>query len=146
MLLISHRGNLKGPIPAKENHPSQILYCFEQNYDVEIDVWFKDGNFYLGHDTPLYNTDIQFLSNTKLWCHAKNNDAFINLQKHNIHCFWHQTDTFTLTSKNYIWCYPGNLLENGIIVLPETSSLTLLDIVKSGAAGICSDYISEYKH
>jgi hypothetical protein len=55
--------------------------------------------------------------------------------------FWHQKDDVTLTSKGYIWAYPGKQpLENSIAVLPELNedNLTL-------AVGVCSDYIKDYK-
>jgi hypothetical protein len=34
--------------------------------------------------------------------------------------FWHQNDDFTLTSKNYIWTYPGQpYTASSVIVMPE---------------------------
>ena len=33
--------------------------------------------------------------------------------------FWHQEDKVTLTSKGYLWAYPGVICDNAITVLPE---------------------------
>ena len=46
MRWISHRGNLKGKTD-KENHPDQVNYCLEHGFDVEVDVWYIDEEFYL---------------------------------------------------------------------------------------------------
>jgi len=53
MILISHRGNVSGPNPKMENSPLFIQSALEQGFNVEIDVWYKDKKFYLGHD--IYN-------------------------------------------------------------------------------------------
>ena len=65
------------------------------------------------------------------------------LKNDNIHCFWHQQDNLILTSKKYIWTFPGKEIasENAIAVLPEYVQFNW-DISK--AAGICSDYIANY--
>ena len=63
------------------------------------------------------------------------------LLESDIHCFWHQEDDATLTSKGYIWAYPGKQpIKNSIAVMPEIYS----DDV-SKCIGICSDYIINYK-
>ncbi len=36
MKIISHRGNVRGPIPEKENRPSYIDCALGNGYDVEI--------------------------------------------------------------------------------------------------------------
>jgi len=55
--------------------------------------------------------------------------------------FWHENDTVTLTSENWIWAFPGKQPINGsIAVMPEIYN----DDV-SEAAGVCSDYIQNYK-
>ena len=101
---ISHRGNIDGRVINAENSPEQINFALTQGYEVEIDVWFVDDSFYLGHDEPLYLVEESFLENDRLWCHAKNEESFYKmLSNPKIHSFWHQTDDFTLTSKNYIW-------------------------------------------
>ena len=81
MKLISHRGNIAGKQPGLENMPEYIKDTIEKGYDVEIDVWWKNG-FWLGHDeSNVPNVDLEFLKNQKLWCHAKNIEALYEMQK-----------------------------------------------------------------
>ncbi len=141
MILISHRGNIDGKIVERENNPIYINEALDLGYDVEIDVWFVDGEFWLGHDYPQYKTDYKFLMNDRFWCHAKNLDALMEMKKYAIHYFWHETDTITLTSKNYVWAYPGKQpIKGSIACLPEMENDNVL-LCK----GICSDYIKRYK-
>ena len=106
MIFISHRGNLTGKGGDEwENHPDYITEALRQGFNVEIDVWFKNGELFLGHDTPKYKIDSRFLINNRLWCHAKNEEALEIMLSLGNHCFWHETDKYTLTSKGYIWCY-----------------------------------------
>lgn len=140
MILISHRGNIKGKQPKLENNPTYIDLAIKKGYNVEVDVWYDNG-FYLGHDFPQYEISFNYLINDKLWCHAKNIEAIIEMKKYPIHYFWHQEDDITLTSKEYIWAYPGKQpIKNSIAVMPE---LYNDDISK--CIGICSDNIKKYK-
>lgn len=141
MILISHRGNINGPNDVKENSPFYVLDTIDMGYDVEVDVWFVNDKFWLGHDEPQYETNFKFLMNEKLWCHAKNLEALIEMKKYSIHYFWHEKDNFTLTSKNYIWSYPSPVtFKNTICVLPELYNTKI-----ENCRGICSDFISKYK-
>lgn len=144
MKLISHRGNLSGPNPEVENSPSYIKEALYYGFDVEIDVWLVDDYFYLGHDKPIYRVSESFLTTEKLWCHAKNIPALVTMLKNPlIHCFWHQEDDVVLTSKKYLWTYPGKKIadSDAIAVVPER--VENWDISK--AVGVCSDYINKYK-
>ena len=137
MILISHRGNLNGK-SDEENHPNHIDIALRQGFDVEIDVWKVLDEYYLGHDEPQYKVNMKFLKNEKLWCHAKNIEALYDMNKEGVHCFWHQTDDVTLTSKGYLWTYPNkDLTQNSIAVLPKAKP-------KIDVAGICSDYIVRF--
>ncbi len=141
MIFIAHRGNIQGPEPKVENNPKYLWEALNNGFRVEADVWYDNG-WWLGHDKPQYkvkyNHDL-----LHFWCHAKNEEAFCRLRKRDIfHCFWHQTDDYTLTSKGYIWVYPGKkLLPGSICVLPEQDYKGT--IRKCG--GICSDYIGSYR-
>ena len=141
MILISHRGNINGKDEDRENHPEYIQEALDKGYNVEIDVWDIFGSYFLGHDNPEYLVKKEFLNNDKLWCHAKNIEALESMLKDNIHCFWHQEDDVTLTSKGYMWTYPGKkLTTNSIAVLPELNNQN-----PKKALGICSDYVVNYK-
>ena len=65
MYLIAHRGNINGKNKSKENSPSYILDAIKQGYDVEIDLWVDNDDFWLGHDEPQYKINIDFLSKSK---------------------------------------------------------------------------------
>lgn len=142
MILISHRGNLNGINREKENSPEYINKALSHGFHVEIDVWYKDNKWYLGHDEPQYEVDLEYLKNDRFWCHAKNIDALYFMWRNMIHCFWHQEDDVTLTSKGYMWTYPGKqLTEQSICVLPEKNNQ-----IPKKALGICSDFVLYYKN
>jgi hypothetical protein len=141
MFLISHRGNINGKTPESENSPAYIDKAIEGGFNVEIDVWYKDGEWYLGHDIPKYHINFNYLKNQKLWCHAKNIEALNIMLKEGVHCFWHQEDNYTLTSRGYIWTYPEKILTDLSICV----SLEKNNKISKKVIGICSDYIISYK-
>mgnify|MGYP001494110728 CR=1 FL=1 len=141
MYLISHRGNINSIKKDKENSPDYVNQALKNGYDVEVDVRFKDGKFFLGHDFNQFEINKEYLLNKKIWCHAKTYEALIALDRIKAHYFWHQEDDYTITSKGYIWTYPGKkLLSKSICVLPERANYKKID-----CEGICSDFIERYK-
>jgi len=146
MILISHRGNISGPNPEKENHPEYILAALQAGYDVEIDVWFTEGKFMLGHDEPQYEFPFELLDKNypKLWIHCKNMDALSVLNNldpggDKVNYFMHENDLGVLTSKSYIWS--TSLFNRGILVMPEAFDREPIETT----LGVCSDYIEKYK-
>jgi hypothetical protein len=133
MIYISHRGNVNGRIEEAENKPEYIDDTLQMGFDVEVDVW---------------EIDFEWLDSrsSRLWVHCKNKQAiefFIenDYESANINYFWHEEDTMTLTSFNYVWVYPGKQpIKKSIAVMPEIHND---DITK--CSGICSDYIQDYK-
>ena len=144
MILIAHRGNINGSIPELENKPEYINKALKLGYDVEIDVWFKNNKYYLGHDKPQYEVNINFLKNKKLWCHAKNILALSNMiEEKNIHCFYHDNDAVVLTSRNFLWTFPGNYLtKKSICVESNKKNIEGIDDI---CYGLCSDYVGQIK-
>jgi hypothetical protein len=140
--IISHRGNLDGPIKKLENNPKYVKNALKKGYDVEIDVWYFKNNYFLGHDEPVYKINLNFLKNKNFWCHAKNFEAMENMLKNKIHCFWHENDKLTLTSKKFFWCYPKNYIQNGITVVLNKNK----NICKNKFTGICTDYPNYYSN
>ena len=145
MRLISHRGNLNGPNPERENHPDYIWEALRAGFEVEIDIWFVDGKFKLGHDEPQYEFPFELIDQhyPKLWIHCKNIDALSKLNEldpngSKVNYFWHENDLGVLTSKSYIWS--TNLINNGILVMPELFDKQPIETTM----GICSDYIKNY--
>jgi hypothetical protein len=143
MILISHRGNIDGPNEARENSPYYIMEAIAMGFDVEIDVWYRDNAWYLGHDYPTYKIEINWLleREPKLWIHCKNLESLIEIKNYCLHYFWHENDEFTLTSKNYIWAYPRkNPIKKSVVLLPEIHQNDI-----TGCKGVCSDYVNNYK-
>jgi len=141
MFLISHRGNIEGKNTEEENSPSYIEEALKKGFNVEVDVWYNEDGWFLGHDAPRYEINIDFLRDERLWCHAKNVDSLREMLLNNIHCFWHQQDDVVLTSRGYIWTYPGKILtDKSICVLPEKANYSSIK-----CSGICSDHIKQYK-
>ncbi len=144
MLLISHRGNTSSINTDKENSPDYIIGAIALGFYVEIDLFVIDNLFYLGHDKPTYLIDSNFLNNDKLFVHCKNKEALLFMSKSSYNCeyFWHQNDSYTLTSKGHIWTYTGEeLIQGSICVMPENHSYSDLSM----CYGICSDVIERYK-
>lgn len=140
MVLISHRGNLKGRNPEQENTAPYIMAAINAGYDVEIDVWKTPDGLFLGHDRPETKTDVNFLENENLWIHCKNIEALEDISSRGFHCFFHQNDDVILTSKGFLWVFPAKpMVPSAICVLPE------LLVKKPICAGFCSDYIEDYK-
>jgi hypothetical protein len=146
MILISHRGNISGPNPEQENHPDYIWTAMQAEYDVEVDVWFENGKFMLGHDEPQYEFPFELIQNhySKLWLHCKNIDALSKLNEldpvgSKLNYFMHESDLGVLTSRNYIWSTA--LFERSILVMPEIFNKE----PNEKTLGVCSDYIEKYK-
>lgn len=143
MILISHRGNIDGPNPIRENSPNYVMEAIAMGYEVEIDVWWINGRIYLGHDEPQYEISGEWLQDRidKLWVHCKNVELLNWIRSTSLHYFWHENDTVSLTSKNHIWAYPGKQpIIGSISVMPEINN----DDTHS-CLGICSDFIKNFK-
>lgn len=125
MKLIAHRALVDGPNRDLENHPQQIQYCLNRGLDVEIDLWYQNNQYWLGHDGPQYQTSLGFLSEPGLWIHAKNDLAAFELlhltrSGHKFNFFWHENDERTLTSMGFWWTFPDKPLGPlSVAVMPE---------------------------
>ena len=140
--IISHRGNLNGRIPGRENTLDYIDEAINAGFDVEIDLWFIAGKFWLGHDGPETEVLMQQLMDRAafLWIHAKNLDAVTYLLQTDLHWFWHDMDTMTLTSEGIPWAQPGQFIPGGITV-----EFNFTDI-PSYSLGVCTDTPVAYKN
>lgn len=142
--LIAHRGLRNGPNSELENRPDQIILSLTQGYDCEIDLRIEHGKFFLGHDEPTYEIQEKFLELEGLWIHAKNLDALRWLIDTDLNYFWHQNDDFVITSKSYIWAFPGmQLTDRSVCVMPEWNDPRFEVIADTSCYGICSDYVDE---
>lgn len=145
-IFIAHRALFNGPDELRENHPNQIQAAFNNAFDVEIDVWYKSGRFFLGHDAPKYEIPTHYLINNKLWCHAKDEITFLTLAsiKPRVHYFWHEKDTYTITSEGYIWSYPEVMFSKDSIIHIINDSEINKDII--GVRGIVSNNINKIRN
>lgn len=139
MKLISHRGNLSGPEPNKENSPGYILQAIDRGYDVEVDLWGRKS-LWLGHDKPEYPCPISFLvaNKNKLWIHCKNQEAIFTLINFNtLNFFYHDQDDCALTSKGFLWTYPNkNVCSQSVLVIDDATKYN-----GPKCFGLCSDKV-----
>jgi hypothetical protein len=154
MIIIAHRGNIGGSDPEIENHPKQIDRCIAgYQFSVEIDLWKReDGTLALGHDWPEHDVNIHWLHmrSNFLWIHCKNIQALSHLQtnpfRDDFNFFWHENDDYTLTSKGYIWTYPGKEIpypSRAIAVMPEFNDHDYHDVRTFN--GVCTDFPERYQ-
>lgn len=142
MIKIAHRGNFSGPSLDSENNPIYLGVAISKGFDVETDIWMNDSGIFLGHDKPQYEVDESFLNDIKkeAWFHCKNIESlgyFVNNMP-DARFFWHEDDSYTLTSTGHIWTFPGKTITNkSIVVLKDKQDLNIYN----GAYGVCSDYL-----
>jgi len=143
-LLISHRGNTNGSDIDKENSPTTIAHTINNGFDCEVDLRVVENKLFLGHDLPQFQIELSFLNEfkDKLWIHCKNFEALNYMKKidKTFNYFWHQNDNFTLTSKGFIWTFPGNKYSSNSVIVNLDENLFL----ESDCYVICIDYFSQY--
>ena len=152
MKLIAHRGNINGRDPSTENTPHQIESCIEQGYDVEIDIRYdpETKKLYLGHDGEDNEVNWWWLAGKSavLWIHCKDITTMFAFADgtSGYNYFWHQEDDFTLTSKHYIWTYPGKpYTSKSVIVMPEWNEPDWDKLRVTNCYGICTDFPAKLK-
>jgi len=150
--IIAHRANIGGPNPEVENSPDQIDKCIEAGYDVEIDLRFDRSteSLWLGHDEPQYKVSWWWLAKRikNLWIHCKDLDTLheLSVNTSGYNYFWHQEDDYTLTSKRYLWAYPGKPHTfHTVIVMPEWGDVNWESLKNEHCHGICTDYPEKLK-
>ena len=147
MIYISHRGNLNGPKPELENRPDYVEQAIANGFDVEIDLWVNESGIFLGHDTPQYSVPKEWLidRNSQIWIHCKNKEALSFAMQYDLHCFFHDTDDYTITSRGHVWAYPGKKSTSTkcIKVLPELSWWEMNAGWRTQFVGVCSDFVAE---
>lgn len=146
MKLISHRGNTVGKNPEYENNPLYVEETLLQGYGCEIDLWFNDGSFYLGHKEPQYEISYDWLEKTRdLYVHCKNIEALSAVSGSNICYFFHQRDDYTLTSHGHLWAFPGKEVPpntpKSVCLMPEYNGNSTF-----GYWGVCSDRIKYHRN
>jgi hypothetical protein len=148
MKIISHRGNINGIVPEKENRPSYIDCALQLGYDVEVDIRYIKNSFYLGHDTPDFEVSDVWIQSRKdnIWFHCKNSEAAYQLfLLDKIKYFCHSIDPYVLTSTNHIWVHDLSMItDHSIIPLLDLNSIITYQKYKNVYA-ICTDYVDYIK-
>ena len=141
MIMIAHRGNINGPEAVDvENTLSHITAALAEGFDVEVDIWYVDRKWWSGHDSPMWPFPQYLLHDNRVWCHAKNIDALYHLLRTGVHCFFHDQDDVALTSRGYLWTYPGKqTTDKSIVVITDDSR------PPENCYGACSDYVAKYR-
>ena len=141
MKIISHRGNIRGAVPDKENRPSYIDCAIGSGYDVEIDLRMIDGELWLGHDEPQYKIEHSWLKPRLfyLWIHCKNLEAAKECWNHLYQSFCHAGDSYTYTSTGKIWLHDLSMKIDDSVIIPMIDEADLKDI-KGKPYAICTDY------
>lgn len=156
--LIAHRGNTMSScmdLDNLENNPIQIDRALYLGYDAEVDIYTYNNNIYLGHDSPKYKISFEWLHNRreKLWIHCKTIESLLYMRmtdnilmlkgEQPLHYFFHQNDDVVLTSKGFLWHFPGkgSLGIHSVGCLPELHNSWDLN----SCYGVCSDHIERYK-
>jgi hypothetical protein len=146
MKIISHRGNIIGPNPTKENSPSYIDTTISIGFDVEVDINYINNKFYLGHDTPDYEITETWMDKRKdnIWFHCKNLGASVRLSQLNkgFKYFCHTSDPFVLTSTNHIWVHDLSLNLGDKTIIPLLNKNDVINYTNKIVYGICTDYVT----
>jgi len=141
MKIIAHRANISGPDCKRENRIFAIEECINLKLDVEIDLRFNQGQFYLGHDEIQEKIDIEWLNKYQdyLWIHCKDFESLNKLRGTNLNYFWHNVDMFTLTSKQFIWTFPNNVVDINSVIVCQNFDETI-KYSNTKAYAVCSDW------
>lgn len=144
MILIAHRGNTVGRRPELENTIDYVESAISSGYHVEIDLWGAGENLYLGHDSAETTITAAWLEEhtNLLWIHCKNAGALALMIDSPHNYFFHATDEYTITSRGYVWAYPGSppAGKSTIAVMPESfPGKRAINLYQY--AGVCSDFV-----
>ena len=138
---IAHRGNLWGARPEYENTIDYLMLAWQVCGAVECDVQWHNNELWLGHDDPQEPLPTHVRTLKDWFFHAKDLQSLQCMLELNMHCFWHQQDTVTLTSQGYIWCYPGNFPQHTKSIWLDLEGIQLPHNIKDKCWGVCGDNI-----
>lgn len=149
MKIISHRGNINGPLPEKENRPSYIDCAIQLGYEVEVDLRIFDNEIWLGHDEPQYKINLSWmeLRKNKIWYHCKdiNSALFLSELNDGYQYFCHTQDSFVCTSRNYFWVHDLTNKINENCIIPLISKEDIKNYNNKEPYAICTDFVTEIK-
>lgn len=142
MRIISHRGNIRGPVPGRENAPSYIDCALGNGYDVEIDVRVVNNEIWLGHDEPQYKVSFNWIFHRQfnLWLHCKDVESAKLCRPFQSFC--HTSDPFSFTTTKRIWLHDLSQKVDHYTIIPLLSKDDVnKDIYRiHDCYGVCTDY------
>jgi len=147
MIVVSHRGNLAGPSKKENTFEAWKEFCAVDTQGVstycELDLWYHNGTYWLGHDKPVEGIGASLLWDTAIVWHCKNFAACKHLSKwyDDGHYFFHENDPHTMTSQGWIWAYPGQYVNESTVIVCKDLESTIKTIKEGKAMGICTDYV-----
>ena len=151
MRKIAHRGNYKGTGTARENSYEYLDEALAAGYDVEIDIWSINGDWWLGHDLPTYKLVehqmrmLFYFHASNCWFHAKNFEALERLAPNGLNVFCHESDKYHLTTEKFIWTADTSVEGNNVIHMISPSATSNFEVQRSSTkriTGICCDDFS----
>jgi hypothetical protein len=138
---ISHRGNMRGPNPARENAPDYIDEAIVAGFQVEVDLRRIGSDWFLGHDFPQYQVDKKWLDERKgdLLLHLKDFNS-LKYKDKSWHFFCHSNDPFTFTSQGYRWLHDLSLTPDEFTIVPLMTLELIAAFEQRRIHAICSDF------
>jgi hypothetical protein len=142
---IAHRGNVDGRIAHTENKPETIQELNRKGIACEIDVWYIENKYWLGHDAPETEISFEWLMDylPLRLIHCKHREALDNLHRlcgklgYDINLFYHTVEDYALTSRGHIIVHPDqSCLPDSIEMMPEMSKQR---DIKTFSNSVCSD-------
>lgn len=147
MIVISHRGNICGSVPEKENRPSYIDVAIQMGYEVEVDIRYINNEFWLGHDEPQYKIELSWikLRKDKIWFHCKDQNSSIKFLElnDNFKYFCHKNDDYVLTSTGNIWVHDLNSYITEKCIIPLLGLSDIKNYKNSTPGFVCTDFVKE---
>lgn len=150
---VAHRGLCHGPNKKLENSLITIRERCEKGLSTEIDIWWHNDGFWIGHDEPREPVVTEFLNSEFLWIHAKNAGALYHLQRFSnenglgLRIFYHTDESYALTTTGETIILPGlDDVEGWIYMMPEVAYKNNPEtgkkelVIPSMSGKICSDY------
>jgi len=144
MIIISHRGNIRGERLDLENRPSYIDCAIGNGYHVEIDVRSINGELWLGHDNPQYKVTHEWITARKdyLWLHCKNVEAAKECWEYKSFC--HTSDPYSYVSNGKIWLHDLKMKIDDHVIIPLLNSFEIKELTDTcyydNAYAVCTDY------
>lgn len=146
MLIVSHRGLIKGPNEYRENNPIHLDKVIAEGYCLEVDIRFSNDKFWLGHDKETYEVDVWWILERKnsIIFHCKNIEAASRLRRLDvsINYFGHASDSFVAINNGLLWVHSIDLPLNEYCIIPLIDDKAVNEFkLTTRIAGICTDYV-----